>query len=210
MRTYLPFKTAGISAFIGVFFIGYFHVLHHPVRPVTIMPLTALDRLIPLQPWAMIPYLSLWVYVGVAPGLLLTFRELIGYGLWAAGLCVAGLVAFLAWPTAVPPHCSEHADHPWLAILQGVDATGNACPSLHVATAMFTAIWVGYLFRRINVPRGLRLLNAAWFVAIAYSTLATKQHVAIDMLSGAVLGGGFALAALRWYSARGPKPFALS
>ena len=178
--------------------MGYFYVLRHPVREVTIMPLTALDRWIPFQPPAMVPYLSLWLYLGIAPGLMLTFRELIAYGLWIAALCGAGLTCFYAWPTAVPPFGGEISGHPWFAILQGVDATGNACPSLHVATALFTAIWAEFLLCQLHLPWALRLLNAAWFAAIAYSTLATKQHVALDLLAGAVLGGGFALAALRW------------
>jgi membrane-associated phospholipid phosphatase len=34
----------------------------------------------------------------------------------------------------------------------------------------------------------LRLLNGAWCAAILYSTLATKQHVAVDLFAGAALG----------------------
>lgn len=198
MRTHIVFKTSGICVFIWVFFILYFHVLRHPVRPVTIMPLTALDRMIPFQPQALFPYLSLWFYLGTAPGLLLTFRELLAYGLWAAALCGFGLACFHFWPTAVPPHGFDVSGHAGFAMLQGVDSTGNVCPSLHVATAMFTAIWVEHLLRRLRMPSGLRLLNAAAFAAIAYSTLATKQHVVLDALAGAALGVVFALAALRW------------
>lgn len=198
IRCHIVLKTLGICAFIWVFFILYFHVLRHPVHPVTIMPLTALDRMIPFQPQALVPYLSLWFYLGIAPGLLLTYRDLIAYGLWAAALCLAGLACFYTWPTAVPPLGFDVSGHAGFAMLQGVDATGNACPSLHVATAMFTAIWVEHLLRRLQMPWGLRLANAALFAAIAYSTLATKQHVLLDALAGAALGTIFALAALRW------------
>jgi membrane-associated phospholipid phosphatase len=44
----------------------------------------------------------------------------------------------------------------------------------------------------------LRLLNAAWFFVIVYSTLAIKQHVALDVAAGALLGSIFVLASLRW------------
>jgi membrane-associated phospholipid phosphatase len=48
------------------------------------------------------------------------------------------------------------------------------------------------------VPGALRLLSAAWFAAIAYSTLAIKQHVALDAAAGALLGVAFALPSLYW------------
>jgi PAP2 superfamily len=193
---YLPLKFIGISAFMWVFFLGYFQTLRHPVYPVFQMPLTALDQLIPFQPHAMLAYVSLWVYVGIAPGLLLTWKELIVYGLWAAVLCITGLLIFHFWPTAVPPHGVDRSGYPGFGLLQGVDAAGNACPSLHVATAVFTAIWVERLLRIIGVPRSLRLLNLLWVLAIAHSTVATRQHVVLDAVAGAALGALFAALAI--------------
>jgi hypothetical protein len=196
VRRYMLLKTGGICVFIWVFFIIYFHVLQHPIRPVTIMPLTPLDDLISFQPLALIPYLSLWFYLGVGPGLLLKFRELIAYGLWAAGLCGVGLACFYLWPSAVPPLGFDVSGYPGFATLQGVDAAGNACPSLHVATAIFTAIRVAHTLRALQTPWCFQVINIGWFLAIAYSTLATKQHVVIDAFAGAVLGTLFAIASL--------------
>jgi membrane-associated phospholipid phosphatase len=42
------------------------------------------------------------------------------------------------------------------------------------------------------------VLNVAWFAAIAWSTLAVKQHVVLDVVAGALLGLAFALPSLRW------------
>lgn len=194
---YLPLKFFGVSAFMGVFFVGYFHTLHHPAYAVFEMPLTALDRLIPFQPQALLVYLSLWVYVGIAPGLLLRLREMLVYGLWAAALCLAGLACFYFWPTAVPPRTVDVTGMVGFAMLQGVDAAGNACPSLHVATAMFTAIWVERLLRVVQAPPPLRWANALWFIAIAYSTVAIRQHVVLDALAGVLLGAAFAAVSIR-------------
>ena len=196
VRQHMVLKTVGISAFMGGFFIAYFHLLRHPVHPVTVMPLTALDRLIPFQPQALVAYMSLWLYVGIAPGLLLTLREVIVYGLWVGALCLAGLACFYAWPTMVPALDLSVSGHGGFVLLQRVDAAGNACPSLHVATAMFTAIWVEHLLRQVQTPTVLRVLNGIWFTAITYSTLATKQHVVLDAVAGAMLGIGFALPAI--------------
>ncbi|MDP3222334.1 MAG: PA-phosphatase, partial [Rubrivivax sp.] len=92
-------KALGITAFMWVFFLAYFHTLRHPVRPVTEMPLTALDHWVGFEPLALLPYVSLWIYVGFAPGLMPSLRQAVVYGLWAAALCLAGLLAFCAFPT---------------------------------------------------------------------------------------------------------------
>ncbi len=202
---YLPLKFFGVSAFMGVFFVGYFHTLHNPAYPVLLMPLTALDRLIPFQPQALAIYLSLWVYVGIAPGLMLTLREMLIYALWAALLCLAGLACFYFWPTAVPPRTMDVTGIAGFAMLQGLDAAGNACPSLHVATAMFTAIWVERLLRIVQAPAAFRGVNALWFVAIAYSTVAVRQHVVLDAVGGIVLGAAFAALSIRWNAGVGHR-----
>ena len=142
VRSHTAIKILGIGTFMWVFFLGYFHLLRHPVHAVTIMPLTVIDRLIPFQPQTLAIYLSLWLYIGVAPGLLLTLRELGIYALWLAALCLTGLACFYFFPTTVPSLALDSSGHPGFAMLKTVDAAGNACPSLHVATSMFTAIWV--------------------------------------------------------------------
>jgi membrane-associated phospholipid phosphatase len=71
-----------------------------------------------------------------------------------------------------------------------VDASGNACPCLHVAFAVLTGLWLEWLLKQMGAPRVLRVLNACWCGLIAYSTLATKQHVAVDLAAGALLGLG--------------------
>ena len=198
MRHLFWLKLIGTSAFMWVFFIGYFHVLRFPVVPVTTMPWTALDALIPFQPAWLAAYLTLWFYVGMAPGLLLGVRNLVVYGLWVAALSATGLACFYLWPTAVPEVAPIDVGlHPGFAMLQGVDAAGNACPSLHVATAMFSAVWIDHVLRLTRAPSALRVLNGLWLAAIAYSTMAIRQHVVLDVLAGALLGLGFAWLSLR-------------
>ena len=197
LRRHLVVKVLGVSAFMWVFFVGYFHTLSHPAFPVFQMPITLLDRLIPFQPQALVVYLSLWLYVAIAPGMMLTLREGLVYALWTAALCVAGLTCFYFWPTAVPPSSIDLSGHAGFALLNGVDAAGNACPSLHIATGMFSAIWIDRLLRHLRTPTVLRVLNGLWFAVIAYSTLAIKQHVVLDVLAGALLGIAFAALSLR-------------
>jgi PAP2 superfamily len=197
-------KAVGITGFMWTFFTLYFYLLRHPAQAVFVMPLTALDRAIPFQPAAFVAYASLWFYVGLPAALLLSLRELFIYGLWIGSLCLTGLACFYFWPSAVPPfdfaaHAAAQGDkHAGIALLQGVDAAGNACPSLHVATAMFSALWLHRLLRSTGARPLWWLLNATWLVLIVYSTLAIKQHVLWDVLAGTALALVFALPALRF------------
>jgi membrane-associated phospholipid phosphatase len=206
IRRHFALKLVGVTVFTWLFFIAYFHMLRFPAHPMTVMPLTALDLLIPFQPEALIAYFSLWFYVGVAPGLELTFRELVVYGLWVGALCLSGLGFFYFWPTQVPPLMAGATDFPGFAIMQGVDASGNACPSMHVAVAVFTAIRIEAVLRQARAPVPLRALNGGWVAAIIWSTLAVKQHVVLDAVAGALLGLAFAWPSLRWRPAPGDMP----
>jgi membrane-associated phospholipid phosphatase len=198
MRHLFALKMIGISAFTSLFFVAYFHLLRQPIHPVILMPLTALDRVIPFVPQALFPYLSLWVYVGTAPGLQRSFAELLVYGLWVGALCLTGLALFYFWPTQIPPLALDVSGLPGFKALQGVDAAGNACPSMHVAVAIFTVIRLEDVLRRTGSPPWLHAINGLWFLSIALSTLFVKQHVVLDFTAGALLGVAFALPSLRW------------
>ena len=191
-------KGFGTTIFISVFFGAYFYFLKHPAYPTTVIPITLLDRLIGFQPAALPLYLSLWIYVSLPPAFLATRRELYGYGLAMAATCLTGLAVFYFWPTAVPPVDIDWTQYPDVHFLKNIDAAGNAFPSLHVATAVFSGVWLHYLLRRFCAPQWLRLINVLWGIGIVYSTFATRQHVAVDVLGGLALG---ALAA--WLSLRG-------
>ncbi len=181
-------KSIGTTLFISLFFGAYFHLLKDPAYPTTVMPITLLDRLFGFQPLALPMYISLWVYVSLPPALLATPRELYGYGMAMAGTCLAGLIVFYFWPTVVPAANIDWAQYPGVDFLKSMDASGNACPSLHVATAVFSGIWLHRLLRRFGAPLWILIFNWVWCIGIVYSALATRQHVAVDVLAGLVLG----------------------
>lgn len=201
LRRLFLLKLVGTFGVIGLFFVAYFEVLRHPARPVFLMPLTAIDHLVPFQPTMLYAYLTLWFYVGLAPGLLLTVRDLLVYALWAAGLALTGLFAFYWWPTAVPPLPMDVGSFAGFQTLRGLDASGNACPSLHVAFAVMSFAWIDRIVKRAGAPRLLRALNLLWFLAIVWSTVAIRQHVVLDVIAGALLGAVFAVVSLRVYRA---------
>ncbi|MDZ4075389.1 MAG: phosphatase PAP2 family protein [Hylemonella sp.] len=179
-------KAPGSALFIWLFFEAYFFLLRYPHAQVSTMPLTWLDRAIPMQGWAWVPYLSLWFYTCLSPALMPNLRQLVYYGLSVGSTCLVGLACFYFWPTSVPAF--ERPPGSALAMLEGVDTAGNACPSLHVAIAVFSAIWLHHQLRAVGVGRVWLALNWLWCVVIAYSTLATKQHVVLDVVGGVLLG----------------------
>ncbi|HEX5363418.1 MAG TPA: phosphatase PAP2 family protein [Gallionella sp.] len=181
-------KSIGTTLFISLFFVAYFYLLKNPAHPTTVMPVIFLDRLIPFQPLTLPIYLSLWLYVSLPPALLATRRELYGYGIAMTGMCVAGLVVFYCWPTAIPSADIDWAQYPDVNFLKRLDASGNACPSLHVATAIFSAIWLHRLLRGFGTPQWILAFNWTWCIGIVYATLSTRQHVAVDVLAGLALG----------------------
>jgi membrane-associated phospholipid phosphatase len=201
---YWPLKATCTPLGIAIFFAAYFWIMHHPMFPVTVMPLTAVDRMIPFDPRSLPVYFSLWAYVSIAPALLRTRRELWVFALATAVLSVIGLCFFIFLPTAVPPAHIDWTLYPSIEFLKDTDLALNACPSMHVAFSVFTMMWIGRVLNEMRAPAVFRWLNGLWCAAILYSTIATRQHVALDVLAGAVLGAVVAALHLRAVKPGGP------
>ncbi|HEX5314425.1 MAG TPA: phosphatase PAP2 family protein, partial [Gammaproteobacteria bacterium] len=131
-------------------------------------------------------------------------RRLLSYGWGASALALAGLACFLMWPTATPASDIDWTRYPSVLFLKSVDQAGNACPSLHAAFAIFSALWLGRLLRDMGGRAPAQVLNACWCVGILYSTIATRQHVAIDLAAGTALGA-VAFALHRYFMLRTPR-----
>jgi len=185
-------KMAGTAVFMAAFFLAYFWLLQHPRCAPTTVPRIFIDRWVGFHPSGLALYASLWVYVNLPPAILCSHRELRAYALAAAALSLAGFACFYLWPTVVPRPGVPPGSAGTLGFLRGVDATGNACPSLHVAFAVFSARWLGRLLRQVGAGPAVRALNWAWCLGIVYSTMAIGQHVALDALAGAALGAAAA------------------
>lgn len=195
--THFWFKCFGTTAFTAIFFSAYIFLLKNPAYPLTIIPETSLDRLIGAEPEMLPFYLSLWVYISLPPLFMSSRREIVEYGIWIGSLCLVALAIFYFYPTAVPPANIDWARYPGMAFLKGVDAAGNACPSLHVATAVFSAIWLHRELPASGLGKGTRLFSAFWCLAIVFSTMATKQHMVIDVIAGTCLAAVFSWAFYR-------------
>ena len=185
-------KMAGTVVGMTAFFIVYFWLLNHSRSPVTTVPRIFVDRLIGFSPAAIVLYISLWIYVPLAPSLLTTGRELLAYLGAAAAMSIMGFGIFILWPTTIPKPEFDPALYPSMSYLKTVDASGNAFPSLHVAFAVFTVLWFGRLLHETRAGMALGVLNWVWCIGIVYSTVAIRQHVALDAFAGILLGAAVA------------------
>ena len=201
-RSHAFIKAFGTTAFITTFFVAYFWILENPRQSVTVLPLTAVDEAIGFSSLWLPAYLSLWVYVSLPPAVIAHRRALDAYGIWVGLLCLSGLALFLAWPTAIPPDLVDWDRHPEMGFLKGIDAAGNACPSMHVATALFSGLWIHRLLTEVRAPMALCLFNGLWCASIIYATMAVKQHVFIDVVGGVALAALFAWPSLAGHHKR--------
>lgn len=175
-----------LALFVGLnlWISGPYHAIQRfgNVQP-TEMPVFAVDRAVPFESgWTWI-YLSVFLLVPI-PALLLADRALLKRQ--AVELGVVGLVSnviFLVWPTSVPRPAAEGTGAAWRMLTAG-DLPVNACPSLHASLAVFAALWIVPALRN-----RFALIAAAWgwALVILWSTLATKQHVLVDIVAGGAL-----------------------
>lgn len=187
-RTLPLLKATGNTVFLVIFFYWYLYIQRNPVFEVTQIPATALDRWIGFRPSALGLYLSLWVYTALPVALQPDLRQLARYGLHIGLMCATSLLIFVFWPTSVSASVGAREGNGMFAIMYAVDTNGNACPSLHVAAAVFSCIWLHAMLREVSAPVWPRWMNLLWCVGICYSTLAVKQHLLIDLIAGGALG----------------------
>ena len=182
-------KALGHTLAISGFFLAYCQVMTHPLFPVTAMPLLLPDRWMPLWPWTVWVYFSLWVYISLPATLIGSRRVLWHLFLGALLMAVLGFLVFVFYPTTVPEWGVDWERYPeWLSFLKSPELSGNACPSMHVSYAVFAGLWLAALQRRLGVGAFWRWGGGLWGLAIVLSTQSTKQHVFIDLVFGTLLG----------------------
>lgn len=172
-----------------VFWSAYFFLSRHAWFRTHLLPMTWLDN------WAGYrPYPWVWIYesnfllVPAIPWLIATREEL--------RRCIAGLILlaavsftiFVVFPVA-SPRPADLGTNPFMLFIARADGPFNAFPSLHASTLIYTIALAKRIFRERLSPAvfaGLIL----WGALILFGTLATKQHYAIDLLAGGLIGLG--------------------
>ena len=150
----------------------------------SILPETALDRLIPFDPAGIWLYLSFFLLVPLA--FLTTEPKRVRNLARSMQLCaLVSAIVFVLWPTTlVYPRIPAGAAG--ASVLNGLiasDSAQNCFPSLHGA---LTLLCVAALCSRRKPMRSV--LAVLWGLGIGWSVIQTRRHLAIDLGAGVLLG----------------------
>ena len=169
----------------GTTFAGYLLLQRVSIRPVLWLEPSPLEKWIGASNGAPAVYLYLSFYLLILiPGLLPSDRQFRRFLIALALTGFVSLVVFLLVPSGVqrPQEFRTGASGAYLRLIH-VDLPRNAFPSLHASVTILAAIVGGIVLR--GWPA--RLLFWAWAAGVLWSTMATRQHVLFDVVSGALL-----------------------
>jgi membrane-associated phospholipid phosphatase len=178
----------GLSVAINVlFWCGYSFLARHAFFPLHTLPRTWFDTAIPFQPepWTWV-YLSQFIASGVLPWLIDEREILRRYVVGLALMAATSFAVFAFFPVASPRMEGVEARGA-MGLVLAYDGTLNAFPSLHAAFLVYLAR-LGWRMFRDSAPGWVWLAASAWGVGILYATIATRQHYALDLLAGGLLG----------------------
>jgi membrane-associated phospholipid phosphatase len=174
----------GFPAFVLLYEVTNFVHVREPV----LVPALEVDRLIPFNPeWIWIYFFT--YFFALSPVFFLEVKK-IGprYGRPFVTISIFSAIVFFLFPTTIdrslyPFNANENWSTWALAILRGIDQPTNCVPSLHVSLSFLAAITWSNEFKGFK-----KILPWLIFLAISFSTMATKQHYFWDVLTGAFVG----------------------
>ncbi len=148
-------------------------------------PELVLDRILPLQPvWALV-YGALYLFLILLPILVVRQEEQIRRTVYAyLAVWLTAYACFLVYPTIAPRPATVTGDGfavTGLRFLYGADPPYNCFPSLHVAHSFVSALAC------YRVHRGVGVAASSCAFLVGLSTLFTKQHYVLDVVSGTLL-----------------------
>lgn len=157
---------------------------HFHIFPPRLLPISWIDDSVPFLPS------TIWVYGTQGPffaAVYMTCRDMVNlnksiYSLLA--LEILSVTIFWIWPTTYPrdhfplPHDLNPATYYFFDWMRKVDDPSNCCPSLHVS-GVFLASFIFLNEQRKKFP-----FFFVWGCLLAASTLTTKQHYWVDVVTG--------------------------
>jgi membrane-associated phospholipid phosphatase len=165
----------------------YLPVNHFPAFEPQLLPLSWADRAVPFLPNSVWIYLSEWIFFIVVYALARDLNNTNKYIYSFLGLQLLSVAIFWVWPTTYPrggfplPDDLNALTYYAFSNLRTIDTPGNCCPSLHVSSCYLSS----FIF--LDEQRGKFPFFFIWATLIALSTLTTKQHYVIDLVTGLLL-----------------------
>ena len=182
---------AGYVVFCGLY------LLTGRIHPLTVSPSPALfiDRLIPFVPPTVWIYYTQFFFLPASVWTLKTTNNA-GRTLYSMALASAvSFCVFVLYPTTLPRPLIHSGDLTAVAfrLLYSIDSDSNCVPSLHVALACLGARGM----MEENTRAGA--FGVVWAGLISISTMTTKQHYLVDVISGACVAVVCFSLVKRWF-----------
>lgn len=187
----------------------YMAANHYPIFPPQLLQMTWFDNVIPFVPSTVWIYISEYVYFAAVFLFCRDMKNLNKYLYSFLALQIVSVAIFYFWPTTYPrdlfplaPDAMDSMTYQVFSHLRVIDAPTNCCPSLHVSSVFLSA------FIYLDEQENKFPFFFSWGTAIALSTLTTKQHYIIDVVSGLAMAVTFYFIFHRWipYHLVGTQP----
>ena len=158
-------------------------------------PTTSIDTWIPVIPWMIVPYSTLYFYYPMAAILGMkseqTQRENVIFHQILLMLTWMVFAIFILAPVEVDIRRSVFAAdlgiwQPWYDYLYAVDTPWNAWPSLHIVQSLLALLVVSRWYNTENYRWQIRILWFAWLM-LTISVMTTKQHFVWDVVTGIII-----------------------
>ncbi len=168
-----------------IYWTGYFLIERHLWRaPIQFVQLP-IDRWIGFWPQWVWGYQSIFFLLPI-PFLAISRNDIARYGIGFVLIMLAAFSCFILFPIQGPRPAWAPTSGMY-GLVTRYDLPLNNFPSLHLAVATYSAS-VAIHISRGNLRRVFMIILPAWVLLIGYSALATKQHFAIDLPPGILLG----------------------
>lgn len=175
----------------------------HFVEP-RLLPMSWIDQVTPFIPQTVWIYITEYVFFIV---IYMTCNDILNvnkylYSFFA--LQVVSVTIFFIWPTTYPrdlfplvPGTMDGITYYVFNALRATDSPANCCPSLHVSSVYLST----FLF--LDEQREKFPFFFIWGTLIALSTLTTKQHYIVDVVTGLMMAAAVYWVFHRWVRYRG-------
>ena len=187
-------KMGLIVLVITMIFVPYLLIQKLSIFEITIIPETTVDRLIPFNDGFIWVYNTLSLFAIIVTFQFTEKRELLKYVGGILVISIASMLIFVFFPTECPRPPLEGTTEFYQYFIT-LDKPSNALPSLHISVVLYTMLTVVI---NVEMNRAFKVILGVWCAVIIYSTLATKQHLMLDVYAGVLLAVLVFFANLRW------------
>lgn len=163
--------------------VPYFLLEYFPIFPVHVLTPSAFDDYITFNDVSMWGYQSLYLFIFIRAFSFKEKKRLIDFANTFVLCAWLSFVVFFFYPTLCPRPEVAHTHWMYREFIK-YEKPLNAFPSMHVSLVITT-----FMFTLNDKHVGLfyKFFGGIWTLWIIYTTMQSKQHVALDVVGGIVV-----------------------